>query len=56
MPSPDGAWVIVDVYDHESEYCEASSPKPISQRFALRIDDRGVTRLPVVPFDDIYFD
>lgn len=56
VPSPDGAWVIVDVYDHGCEYCEAGSPKPISQRFALRIDDRGVTRLPVVPFDDIYFD
>jgi hypothetical protein len=56
VPSPDGAWLIVDVYDHGCEYCEAGSPEPTSQRFALRIDDRSITRLPVVPFDDIYFD
>ena len=56
VPSPDGAWLIVDVYDHGCEYCEAGSHEPTSQRVAIRIDDRSVTRLPVVPFDDIYFD
>jgi hypothetical protein len=56
VPSPDGTWLIVGVYDHGCEYCEADSPKPTSQRFALRIDDRSVTRLPVVAFDDIHFD
>ena len=54
--SPDGLWMIVAVTGHGCEVCQGSTPGPISERFAIRTDRTGATRLPLVAFWDLRFD
>jgi hypothetical protein len=56
LTSPDGRWMIVDVTDHGCELCEAGSPEPVYERFAVESGGRRKTSLPVLSFSDLRFD